>query len=117
MEEYVGMVKGVACELLQLLSQGLGLDEKDALSRFVESDKSDSFFRLNHYPPALPPNQQRVGFGEHTDPQIISILRSNDTSGLQICLRDATTWVPVPPDLSSFFIIVGDSLQVGINNT
>lgn len=112
LEEYVVMMKGVTCELLEVLSQGLGLDEKDALSRFVVSDSSDSFIRLNHYPPSLRLGQQLLGFGEHTDPQIISILRSNHTSGLQIYLRDTSTWVPVPPDQSSLFIIVGDSLQV-----
>ncbi|XP_058068707.1 gibberellin 2-beta-dioxygenase 1-like [Magnolia sinica] len=68
---------------------------------------------LNHYPPcpelkALSGNL--TGFGEHTDPQIISVLGSNNTSGLQISLSDGS-WVSVPPD-HNFFVIVGDSLQV-----
>ncbi|PKI74368.1 hypothetical protein CRG98_005248 [Punica granatum] len=92
----------------------------------LRDNKSDSLFRLNHYPPSPPELQlqlqpflggrsQLLGFGEHTDPQIISVLRSNDTAGLQVCLRDGTTWVSVPPDRSSFFINVGDSLQVFTN--
>jgi gibberellin 2beta-dioxygenase len=71
--------------------------------------------RVNHYPPCPLVAQERgcgvTGFGEHTDPQIISVLRSNRTAGLQIKLRDGT-WVPVLPDPEAFFINVGDALQV-----
>ncbi|KAI9085553.1 hypothetical protein K1719_032396 [Acacia pycnantha] len=49
--------------------------------------------RLNHYPPCPELVGSKnggnvVGFGEHTDPQIISVLRSNNASELQICLSD-----------------------------
>lgn len=116
--DYISAVKKMTCEVLELIADGLGLEARNMLSRFLRNKKSDSCFRLNHYPPC--PELQAlsgrnlIGFGEHTDPQIISVLRSNNTSGLQICLRDGT-WVSVPPDRSSFFINVGDSLQVMTN--
>ncbi|XP_075667328.1 gibberellin 2-beta-dioxygenase [Castanea sativa] len=116
--DYISAVKKMSCELLELIADGLGLESRNMLSRLLRNEKSDSCFRLNHYPPC--PELQAlsgrnlIGFGEHTDPQIISVLRSNNTSGLQICLRDGT-WVSVPPDRSSFFINVGDSLQVMTN--
>ncbi|KAL4311365.1 hypothetical protein GQ457_01G041350 [Hibiscus cannabinus] len=100
------------------MADGLKIEPRDALSRLLRDERSDSCFRLNHYPPC--PELQAlsgrnlIGFGEHTDPQIIPILRSNNTSGLQICLRDRT-WVSVPPDQTSFFINVGDALQVMSN--
>ncbi|KAF8391079.1 hypothetical protein HHK36_023379 [Tetracentron sinense] len=90
----------------------------NAFSKLLMDEQSDSLFRLNHYPPC--PDHQAssdrnlIGFGEHTDPQIISVLRSNSTSGLQIFLRDGS-WVSVPPDQNSFFVSVGDSLQVMTN--
>lgn len=120
-DDYVTAMKRLSCEVMELISAGLKIEPKNVLSRLLNDEKSDSYFRLNHYPPcaeiAQPfsaPSKNVIGFGEHTDPQIISLLRSNNTSGLQIALRDET-WVSVPPDPNSFFISVGDSLQVLTN--
>ncbi|XP_078428495.1 gibberellin 2-beta-dioxygenase-like [Wolffia australiana] len=117
LEEYLTVVKRLACRVLELLAEGLGLSQRNALSRLLADEDSDSMFRLNHYPPCPQPCGQPgfglTGFGEHTDPQIISLLRSNNINGLQI-LRDGC-WVSVPADQSSFFVNVGDSLQVMTN--
>lgn len=107
----------MACEILELMAEGLKIQPRNVFSKLLMDEQSDSAFRLNHYPPC-PELQEAlsdrnlIGFGEHTDPQIISVLRSNNTSGLQISLRDGS-WISVPPDQDSFFINVGDSLQVG----
>ncbi|KAK7245670.1 hypothetical protein RIF29_40518 [Crotalaria pallida] len=117
-EGYLGEVKRMCYEVLELMADGLGIKQRNVFSRLLKDEKSDSCFRLNHYPPC--PEVQAlnrgnlVGFGEHTDPQIISVLRSNNTAGLQICLRDGS-WVSVPSDHTSFFINVGDTLQVMTN--
>ncbi|KAF8053043.1 hypothetical protein N665_1472s0007 [Sinapis alba] len=115
-EEYMHELKEVSCKVLEMVAEGLGIEPRDTLSKMVRDEKSDSCLRLNHYPTAEEEaeNMVKVGFGEHTDPQIISVLRSNDTAGLQICLKDGS-WVAVPPDHSSFFINVGDALQVMTN--
>lgn len=117
MNDYIQAVRNMACEILELMTEGLNIGPRNVLSKFLLDEQSDSYFRLNHYPPCpelrgLSEQTDRnvVGFGEHTDPQIISILRSNNTSGLQI-LGDGT-WISVPPDQYSFFINVGDSLKV-----
>lgn len=118
-------VRKMACAILELMAEGLDIQQKNVFSKLLIDKESDCIFRLNHYPPcpevALDNGEDMIGFGEHTDPQIISLLRSNNTSGLQICLRDRS-WISVPPDQNSFFVIVGDSLQVeaeitGFNNT
>lgn len=113
--EYVSAVREMACEVLEMIAEELQMKERDGLSRLIRDEKSDSCFRLNHYP-ACPEMQalagrSLVGFGEHTDPQIISVLRSNNSSGLQICDRNGA-WLSVPPDPTTFFFNVGDSLQV-----
>ncbi|RZC64499.1 hypothetical protein C5167_008173 [Papaver somniferum] len=115
-KSYIGSVKNLATEVLRLLADGLMMQERNVFSRLLEDEESDSIFRLNHYPPCPPPPNHRntVGFGEHTDPQVISVLRSNNITGLQIADKNGS-WIPVPPDQNSFFINVGDSLQVMSN--
>ncbi|KAK6777139.1 hypothetical protein RDI58_023856 [Solanum bulbocastanum] len=117
--DYVLAMKKMACEILEMLAEGLKIHPKNVFSKLLMDEKSDSLFRLNHYPPCPDEFQEYngrnlIGFGEHTDPQIISLLRSNNTSGLQISLVDGH-WISVPPDQNSFFINVGDSLQVMTN--
>ncbi|XVF79281.1 hypothetical protein PTKIN_Ptkin14bG0209100 [Pterospermum kingtungense] len=118
LNNYMTAVKKMACEILEMMADGLKIQPRNVLSKLLMDAQSDSVFRLNHYPPCpdvQPLNGNNViGFGEHTDPQIISVLRSNNTSGLQISLRDGS-WISVPPDQTSFFINVGDSLQVMTN--
>ncbi|KAI3716202.1 hypothetical protein L6452_23373 [Arctium lappa] len=119
-DDYVTEVKKMACEILDLMADELKLEPKNVLSKLLMDEQSDSVFRVNYYPPCPEVREHEIdggnliGFGEHTDPQIISVLRSNNTSGLEISLRDGR-WVSVPPDSDSFFINVGDSLQVMTN--
>lgn len=115
--EYVGAVKNVTCEVLEKMAEGLKIGAKNVFSRLLRDERSDSCFRVNHYPPQPDDFHGRrgmIGFGEHTDPQVVSVARSNNTTGLQISLRDGT-WVSVPPDPRSLFVMVGDSLQVMTN--
>ncbi|KAB1216150.1 Gibberellin 2-beta-dioxygenase 1 [Morella rubra] len=118
LNDYISAVRKMACEILELMADGLKIQPRNAFSKLLMDEQSDSFFRLNHYPPCPElqtlGDRNMIGFGEHTDPQIISVLKSNNTSGLQISLKDGN-WISVPPDQNSFFINVGDSLQVMTN--
>ncbi|KAM7260696.1 hypothetical protein ACFE04_011369 [Oxalis oulophora] len=118
LNDYMSQVKRLGCEIMELMAEGLGIEQKNVFSKLLMDEQSDSVFRLNHYPPCPDHNEvdddNLIGFGEHTDPQIISVLRSNNTSGLQISLTEGT-WISIPPDHTSFFINVGDSLQVMTN--
>lgn len=113
---YTFAVKGLACRILEKVAEELKIEPRDTFSQYLTDKQSDSVFRLNHYPPSptlVDPKYKLIGFGEHTDPQILTVLRSNGTAGLEICLRDGS-WLPVPPDPNSLVINVGDAMQVQI---
>ena len=123
--EYVEEVRDLACQILEMLALGLGLGNYQELSRLLRDSENDSLLRLNYYPTSTNvsfkdkntnPVPGRVGFGEHSDPQLLTILRSNNVSGLQIVTDslNGEAWVPVPPDPTALYIIVGDVLQVSL---
>ncbi|XP_078168986.1 gibberellin 2-beta-dioxygenase 3-like [Carex rostrata] len=114
LNEYISAMRNLASQLLQQIAKGLLIESRDALSSLITNENSDQILRLNHYPPCPRLKSGLTGFGEHTDPQLISILRSNSVGGLQFALRDGR-WISAPPDPNSFFVIVGDSLQVLTN--
>jgi gibberellin 2-oxidase len=115
---YIEAVKGLACELLDLMAEGLLVPDTTVFSRMIRDVDSDSVIRLNHYPPSQvdckdrDTSDSKIGIGEHSDPQILTLLRSNDVGGLEISIEDGV-WIPVPPDPNSFYVNVGDMLQVG----
>ncbi|KQK04914.1 gibberellin 2-beta-dioxygenase [Brachypodium distachyon] len=117
LEEYTGAVRNASGKVLELMAEGLGMQERCALRRMVDGSEEE-LVRVNHYPPTKEEDcvAGMTGFGEHTDPQIISLLRSNRTAGLQIKLQGPDApWVNVAPDPDSLFVNVGDCLQVLTN--
>lgn len=113
--DYVEEVKKLACTILEMMAEGLGMTDSSVFSRMIRAVDSDLLLRFNHYAPYDHQlNTNSIGFGEHTDPQILTILRSNAVSGLQITLDDGV-WIPVTSDPSACFVNVGDLLQVMTN--
>ncbi|XP_074566122.1 gibberellin 2-beta-dioxygenase 3-like [Curcuma longa] len=117
--EYLVAVKRLAGEILELVAEGLRMKQRDRLSKMVTMEESDGIFRLNHYPPCPLLLEGfngggLTGFGEHTDPQIMSVLRSDGASGLQVAGKDGS-WIAVPPDRRALFVNVGDAMQVLTN--
>ncbi|KAI3790876.1 hypothetical protein L2E82_04270 [Cichorium intybus] len=111
---YVESVRELACEILELIAKGLGVPHS-FFSHLVRHFDSDSLLRLNHYPPVTHCfHRGTIGFGEHSDPQILTLLRSNGVPGLQISLRNGL-WYPVSPDPHAFCVNIGDILQAMTN--
>ncbi|CAI8603680.1 unnamed protein product [Vicia faba] len=129
--DYIKAVKELTCEILELAAEGLWVPDKSSLSKIIKDEHSDSLLRINHYPPVkklgnenwdpsklhnsnIINSNNTIGFGEHSDPQILTILRSNNVGGLQISTHHGL-WIPVPPDPNEFYVMVGDALQVLTN--
>lgn len=125
MSSYIAAVRELACEILDMMAKGLSIANTSAFSEMVRAADGDSVLRLNYYPKtgaggpqsSVHSTEKRkegassVGFGEHSDPQILTLLQSNGVAGLEISLEDGT-WIPVPADPSAFWVNVGDTLQV-----
>lgn len=118
-------MRELACEILDLVGEGLWLPNKSVFSNLIRDVQSDSVLSINYYPAVKHtenwelisskshPSTNKIGFGEHSNPQILTILRSNDVDGLQISLQDGL-WVPVCPDPSAFYVLIGDAFQVNL---
>lgn len=129
---YVGAIRGVACEILDLISLSLSITSP-SLGGVITASGNDSVLRINFYPPTAAEGEAAkaedggggevgvglgLGFGEHSDPQVLTVLRSNDVGGLQVWVREEGEgeavgwWTAVPPDPTAFWVNVGDLLQV-----
>ncbi|KAI4312685.1 hypothetical protein MLD38_037486 [Melastoma candidum] len=47
-------VQNLTCCVLDLISASLGIEPRDRISSMLRDEQSDSFFRVNHYPPSRP---------------------------------------------------------------
>ncbi|KFK36116.1 hypothetical protein AALP_AA4G080200 [Arabis alpina] len=119
---YIEAVNQLVSKILDLTAEELRVPPS-TFSKLISTVDSDSVLRVNHYPTSdcgtnrvcdKSESVMRVGFGEHTDPQILTVLRSNGIGGLQV-LNSDRLWVPVSPDPSAFCVNVGDLLQVMTN--
>ncbi|KAL1542626.1 gibberellin 2beta-dioxygenase [Salvia divinorum] len=115
--DYIDAVKKVSSEILEMVAEGLWAQDKTIFSKLIQDGSSDSCFRINHYPTVNADDDKiQIGFGEHSDPQILTVLRSNNVAGLQILSGDGL-WVPVPPHSDKLCVFVGDAFQALTNGT
>lgn len=99
---YLDAMTSLGHSLMRGLSLSLGLDE----TYFADHYTSDPLilFRLFGYPPAAD-----WGVGEHTDYGVLTILKQDDSGGLEVKSRSG--WVAAPPVPGSFVCNIGDMLD------
>ncbi|KAI9076374.1 hypothetical protein K1719_041609 [Acacia pycnantha] len=98
--------KGVADTVMELLSEGLGLERE----KFKELTFSESRAMVGHCYPYCPQPDLTMGITPHTDPGTITVLLQNQVAGLQV--KHGPHWVPVNPLPGALIINAGDMLQI-----
>jgi isopenicillin N synthase-like dioxygenase len=107
--EYIDAMTRLGHALMEGLALSLGLGP----SYFADRYTADPLvlFRIFNYPgdPAAVGDEPRWGVGEHTDYGLLTILKQDDTGGLQVKSRGG--WIPAPPIRGAFLCNIGDMLD------
>jgi isopenicillin N synthase-like dioxygenase len=106
---YLDLLTNLGHALMSGISLGLGLDEHDLRRRYFGDPLI--LFRIFNYPCAKTPDRgdSAWGVGEHTDYGLLTILRQDDTGGLQV--KSRSQWIDAPPIPGSFLCNIGDMLE------
>ncbi|TKY46507.1 Flavonol synthase/flavanone 3-hydroxylase [Spatholobus suberectus] len=107
-QEYNKEMLRVTDKVLELLSEGLGL-EKKLLKSSLGDEEIEVEMKINMYPPCPQPDLA-LGVEPHTDMSALTILVPNDVPGLQVWKENG--WVAVNYLQSALLVHVGDQLEV-----
>jgi isopenicillin N synthase-like dioxygenase len=105
---YLDAMANLGHALMAGIAMSLDLDDRYFRDRYTFDPLI--LFRIFNYPfnPAIQENQL-WGVGEHTDYGLLTILKQDDCSGLQI--KSNSQWIDAPPIPNSFVCNIGDMLD------
>ena len=113
--EYMAAIKKLAHSVVK----GIALSLELPADYFEENYTHDPTCKLSviSYPPDREANKQtnpRWGVGEHTDYGLLTILKQDNSGGLQVKPRNKE-WTPAKPIENSFVCNLGDMTQIVTN--
>ncbi|ESW28135.1 hypothetical protein PHAVU_003G261900 [Phaseolus vulgaris] len=103
-EEYSEKLMGLACKLLEVLSEAMGLEKEALTNACVDMDQK---VVVNYYPKCPQPDLT-LGLKRHTDPGTITLLLQDQVGGLQATRDNGKTWITVQPVEGAFVVNLGD---------
>jgi len=108
--QYIDAMTQLGHHLMAGISLSLGLEA----SYFADLYTSNplTLFRIFNYPPdlAVSDSESNWGVGEHTDYGILTILKQDNSGGLQV--KSKLGWIEAPPIANSFICNIGDMLEL-----
>lgn len=102
--EYMAAMTELGHRLMAGIALSLGLEESYFADRYTADPLT--LFRIFNYPSG---NETGWGVGEHTDYGILTILKQDDSGGLQV--KSKACWIEAPPIKNSFVCNIGDMLD------
>jgi len=107
--DYIAAMTALGHSLMAGIALSLGLPASYFHDRYTSEPLT--LFRIFNYPPASPRlgDEGRWGVGEHTDYGLLTILRQDQSGGLQVKSRSG--WIDAVPEPGSFVCNIGDMLD------
>ncbi|HYT26059.1 MAG TPA: 2-oxoglutarate and iron-dependent oxygenase domain-containing protein [Actinomycetota bacterium] len=106
---YMAAMTRLGHTLMAGIAQSLGLEASYFADRYTADPLT--LFRIFNYPPDPSPagQEESWGVGEHTDYGLLTILKQDDSGGLEV--RSGGRWIAAPPVAGSFVCNIGDMLD------
>lgn len=106
---YMDAMTQLGHALMEGVAMSLGLDAEYFADRYTAEPLT--LFRIFNYPgdPEAAGDEPRWGVGEHTDYGLLTILKQDDTGGLQVKSRSG--WMAAPPIPGTLLCNIGDMLD------
>lgn len=104
--DYMAAMTQLGHTLMTGIALSLELDESYFVDRYTFDPLT--LFRIFNYPPH-PTNTKSWGVGEHTDYGVLTILKQDQSGGLQV--KSQSNWIDAPYIPGSFVCNIGDMLD------
>jgi len=107
--QYLSCMESLGHKLMEATAIGLGLKRNYFRERFTDSPTM--LFRIFHYPEHVWNDEDdEWGVREHTDMGFLTILKQDNSGGLQVQSKNGI-WISAPPIENTFVVNIGDMLE------